>query len=165
MFTLMVSTEKLKIYLMTFSLSTIRPSKLSRSTLDSWFIEKTSFNTSVTECIGHGSKFLSIFIWKFYFVFIRSIENCGSYDKDYKLNRYYFDEKKKVGLSATFFQKWKKNIRSIFPISVGVSGHYAMKRNKTSQNFKIIFANVPYCKFYRVCGTHPNQIIGPIAFF
>ena len=114
MFTLMVSTEKLKIYLMTFSLSTIRPSKLSRSTLDSWFIEKTSFNTSVTECIGHGSKFLSIFIWKFYFVFIRSIENCGSYDKDYKLNRYYFDEKKKVGLSATFFQKWKKNIYDQF---------------------------------------------------
>ena len=37
--------------------------------------------------------------------------------------------------------------------------HYAMKRNKTSQNFKIQHANVPQCKFYRVFITHPNQII------
>ena len=26
---------------------------------------------------------------------------------------------------------------------LGTGGHYAMKRNKTSQNFKILYANVP----------------------
>ena len=82
----------------------------------------------------------------------------------------FFNMFEKIILFCTSIYIWKlisqKTQNNFFSAQIIVPPpHYAMKRNETSQNFKILHANLPCYKFYGVCSTHPNQIIGPIAFF